>query len=83
MADESKDTSSGGTYYAWSPIRTGDGKTIEVGATVSKSAVGDDWDYLVETGVIRKQKYSVPEEHMNTYSPEQYKNNPPAGQDEE
>lgn len=51
------------TMYAWSPINKVDEKTgrvsadIKVGDSVSKSDVGDDWDYLVETGAIREQKY--------------------------
>jgi hypothetical protein len=51
-------------WYAWSPIRktvdTDSGKTaedIKVGDTVSKSDLKDDWDYLVESGAVREQKY--------------------------
>lgn len=59
--------------YAWSPMvleRDENGlptKTIEVGDSVSKSDVGDDYDYLVEVGAIRDEEY--PEDLSPQQSP--------------
>lgn len=43
-------------YYAWSPI-TADGKKFKIGDEVTKDDLPDDFDNLVASGVLRKQKY--------------------------
>jgi len=51
------------TYYAWSrfPAEVNDHgqvtKYIMPGEEITKSKVGDDFDYLVEVGAIREEKY--------------------------
>jgi len=53
-------------YYAWSPIVTKRNEqgmtteTIQPGDTVAQKAAGlsdADWEYLLETGVIREEEY--------------------------
>lgn len=60
------------TFFAWSPIRYGDG-IIKVGETVTQDQLDvedDDWNYLVETGAVRTMEYPVPE--GSTLSPAEY-----------
>lgn len=42
---------------AWSDITKPDGSKIKAGEKVTKSDVGEDWDNLIEAGVLRIDLY--------------------------
>jgi hypothetical protein len=62
--------------YLWAPLRyskqgtDADGKpnelkTFGVGESISQGSMSDeDWNYLVETGVIRDEEYPIPKEQL-------------------